>query len=320
MSWQKIGLVFCPDGSSDWARHSFMTPTPWMRDAGTIRLFGGMRDDNGISRIGWVDVDAADPTHVKAVSPTPVLDLGAPGMFDDNGLILGDVLEVSRDELRLYYVGFQLVEKAKFLAFTGVAISRDRGDTFVRFQPTPILDRCTDGTFIGALHSISKMAGGGYRAWISRGRGWQTLQGRQYPKYDCWTLTSTDGLHFDNAAAQQIITPNSDEYRIGRPRANQLADGTWELRATSDTLSKQYASYRFTSVDGVRFDRTEDVELPRGNSGSWDSDMTCYPAHIAAPDGTRYLFYNGNDMGRTGVGVARWDVDNGEIPVLSLRS
>ena len=50
---------------------------------------------------------STDPQVIKGVSQQPVLDLGAPGMFDDNGVILGDVIEVSEDELRLYYVGFQ---------------------------------------------------------------------------------------------------------------------------------------------------------------------------------------------------------------------
>lgn len=306
MSWEKLGLVYCPAGECDWAQHSFMTPSPWQKDAETIRLFGGMRDAEGISRIGWVDVDAADPRVVKSVSSHPVLDLGAPGMFDDNGVILGDVIEVAPDELRMYYVGFQLVAKAKFLAFTGVAISRDRGESFERFQHTPILDRCPEGQFIGALHSIARLADGSYRAWISRGRGWQEIDGRLFPQYDCWTLTSADGLSFDNREAVAIIAPNAKEYRIGRPRATALEDGTWELRATSDTLEKRYESFRFTSDDGVSFTRTTDEELPRGEPGAWDSEMTCYPAHHMTPDGVSYLFYNGNDMGRTGVGVARW--------------
>ncbi|NSY38667.1 hypothetical protein [Leisingera sp. ANG59] len=306
MTWKKEGPIFCPNGEQDWAQNSFMTPCPWQRDTGTIRVFGGMRDGSGISRIGWIDVDARDPKKVLEVSAAPVLDLGAPGMFDDNGVILGDVLEVSKDELRLYYVGFQLVEKAKFLAFTGVAVSRDRGDSFERLQPTPVIDRCPEGTFIGALHSIARLPDGSYRAWISRGRGWQEIDGRKFPQYDCWTLTSPDGLRFDNAEALPIIAPNASEYRIGRPRANQLPDGSWELRATSDTLSKQYESFRFTSPDGVNFTRTTDCELPRGQAGEWDSEMTCYPAHIETADGNRFLLYNGNDMGRTGLGLARW--------------
>lgn len=304
MGWVKKGLVFNPDGSQSWAKHSFMTPCPWQRDENTIRLYGGMRDEQGISRIGWVDVDASDPLQVKAVSEQPAIGLGEPGMFDDNGMILGDVLEVSETELRLYYVGFQLVEKAKFLAFSGVAVSRDRGNSFERVQQTPIIDRCPEGGFIGALHSIARLQDGSYRAWISRGYGWQDIGGRLFPQYDCWTLTSPDGLRFDNATAQRIIAPAENEYRIGRPRANQLPDGSWELRATSDTLSKQYASFRFSSPDGVSFTRTSDQELPRGTGGEWDAEMTCYLARIDTRQGRSYLFYNGNNMGESGVGVA----------------
>ncbi|MEP2717119.1 hypothetical protein [Pseudophaeobacter sp.] len=283
-----------------------MTPCPWQKDAETLRLFGGVRDAQGISRIGWVDVDAANPARVKASSEVPALDLGAAGMFDDNGVILGDVIETPERILRLYYVGFQLVEKAKFLAFTGVAESRDQGQSFERLQPTPIIDRCPEGPFIGALHSIAPLPEGGFRAWIARGQGWEDIEGRLFPRYDCWTLTSADGVTFDNASAQQIITPGPDEYRIGRPRATALADGTWELRATSDTRAKQYAHFRFTSADGVQFTRTEDEELPRGEAGEWDNEMTCYPAALTTTKGRRFLFYNGNDMGRSGVGYAEW--------------
>ena len=39
--------------------------------------------------------------------------------------------------------------------------------------------------------------------------------------------------------------------------------------------------------------------------------MTCYPAHIETTHGDRFLFYNGNDMGRTGVGAAQWIAESG---------
>ncbi len=191
MAWIKQGLIYSPQNgpanapanTPNWASHSFKAPCPWQRDADTIRLFGGMRDDSGISRIGWVDTSAQD---------------------------LRQVLGVSR---------------------------------------TPILDRCPQGPFIGALHSIAALPEGGYRAWISRGFGWQKINDILYPAYDCWTLTSADGLHFDNATAQRIIAPGPSE---------------------------------------------------------WDSEMTRYPAHLRTQSGDQFLFYNGNGMGQTGVGLARW--------------
>ncbi|WP_293575534.1 hypothetical protein [Phaeobacter sp.] len=304
MAWEKLGRAFCPDGQSSWARHSFMTPVPVDRGDGVLRIYGGMRDDEGISRIGWIDVAAEDPLRVLAVSPDPVLDLGAPGMFDDNGVILGDVIRTGPTQLRMYYVGFQLVQKAKFLAYTGLAVSDDNGGSFTRLQQTPVLDRAPQALFINALHSIQKIDDG-YRAWISCGQSWQQIGDRVFPQYNCWTLTSPDGIRFDMATATPTLDCEGDEYRIGRPRANQLPDGTYEMRVTSDTLSKRYACFRAVSKDGVLWDRTDDDELPRGEPGDWDGEMTCYPARIDLSDGSSLLFYNGNNMGETGVGVAR---------------
>lgn len=306
MPWEKLGHVFCPDGSLAWASHSFMTPVPLQLEADRIRVWGGMRDAAGVSRIGWIDVAAGDPTRVLARCETPALDLGAPGQFDDNGVILGDVIRLPDGRLRMYHVGFQLVQKAKFLAFTGVSESGDGGTSFQRVQSTPVLDRAPHAPFIHALHSIEAMDGGGYRAWVSCGQRWQEIEGAVYPQYNCWTLTSADGIWWDSRTAVKILDVSGQEYRIGRPRANRLPSGGYELRVTSDTLDKHYATRRLTSDDGVHFVADAQVELPRGGAGDWDGEMTCYPARLDSWAGDSFLFYNGNGMGRTGLGVARW--------------
>lgn len=305
MPWEKLGLAYCPDGQSPWARHGFMTPVPIQIDAERIRVFGGMRDDAGVSRIGWIDVKTTDPTCVLDVSADPALDIGEPGMFDDNGVILGDVIRTADGNLRMYYVGFQLVEKVKFLAFTGCAVSSDGGTCFERVQNTPVLDRAPHAPFINALHSVERTPSG-YRAWVSCGQRWQMIDGLTYPQYNCWTLTSQDGLFWDNRTAVKILDVSGDEYRVGRPRVNRTAAGGYELRVTSDTLSKQYATRRLVAQDGLTFTSDPVPELPRGPTGAWDGEMTCYPARLDTESGDSLLFYNGNGMGRSGVGVARW--------------
>ena len=66
------------------------------------------------------------------------------------------------------------------------------------------------------------------------------------------------------------------------------------------------------SDDGVTWRRADaDAGLEPSDSG-WDSEMVEYPA-VLDHDGARYLLYNGNDYGRTGVGyaVANAQVDAG---------
>ncbi|WP_413711026.1 hypothetical protein [Rhizobium sp. Rhizsp82] len=308
MSWEKLGQVYCPDGRQGWDLHSFMTPVPLQISDKVIRVYGGVRDQNGISRIAWIDVDRTNPMRVLQVASKPVLDVGKPGMFDDNGVILGDLVWASPQELRMYYVGFQLVQKVKFLAFTGLAISLDRGETFNRVKSTPVIDRALQAPFIAALHSIERQDSG-YRAWISCGQRWQNIDGTDYPQYNCWAVDSADGIAFDMQRAVKILDVAENEYRIGRPRVNRTKAG-YELRVTSDTLDKEYACFLALSHDGIRFDRTMISELPVGTKGAWDDEMTCYPARIDTPQGESYLFYNGNGMGRTGLGVARWIESN----------
>ena len=96
---------------SSWAKHSFMTPDRIWLDNNIIRIFGGLRDDDGVSRIGYLDVDSKPKAYI-GISKEPVLG-GEHGNFDDNGVILGDVLEVG-SKLYMYYVGFQLARKVKF--------------------------------------------------------------------------------------------------------------------------------------------------------------------------------------------------------------
>ena len=122
MPWEKKGLIYNAPHDGGWRDNSALTPTPIQLNSSTIRVLCSFRDPQGIGRIGFVDVDSSNPSIIKSISPAPIIDIGEPGSFDDNGVILGDIIRF-QNSYYLYYVGFQLVEKVKFLAFTGLAIS-----------------------------------------------------------------------------------------------------------------------------------------------------------------------------------------------------
>lgn len=302
MHWIKQGFIYGPDGSLPWARHTALTPTPLLRDEETIRVYAGFRDDAGVSRIGYVDLDAANPRRVKQVSREPVLDIGRNGAFDDNGVILGDLIRVG-DDIRMYYVGFQLVGKAKFLAFTGLAVSRDNGDTFERHSEAPILDRCDNGLYIRAIHSIMR-DGDIFRAWYASGNGWETINGVSYPRYHIRSLESSDGIAFTGDGPLCIDVAGS-EYRIGRPRVFKDRD-RYIMHYTRGTLQGDYLAGQAESFDGIHWER-RDGQLGIGLSPTgWDSRHLCYPAVLRCA-GRTYMFYNGNDMGKDGFGYAVLD-------------
>lgn len=299
MKWEKKGLIYCPDGTYSWAKHSALTPTPVLLENGVIRVYAGFRDDAGVSRISFVDVDANNPSKVVTISKTPVLDVGEPGAFDDNGVILGDLVKFGK-ELRMYYVGFQLVQKAKFLAFTGLAISKDGGESFERVSKAPILDRSDEGLYIRAVHSALFDAGV-WKTWYAVGDKWAFIDGKPYPSYHIRYLESTDGVHFPSTG-KICILPQGNEYRIGRPRVYKNANG-YQMLFTKGTLTGEYISGIAESINGIDWIRKDEAIGIGVSKDGWDSKMFAYPSIISYKDKT-YMFYNGNDMGKTGFGYA----------------
>lgn len=300
MKWIKKGLIYNVNGEYKWANNSVMTPTPIRLNEEIIRVYGGFRDSGGISRIGFIDVDSNNPNSVIKVSKKPVITLGVKGTFDDNGMILGDI--VKRDnEIWMYYVGFQLINNIKFSAMTGLAISVDNGNSFERFSQAPLLDRTDNALFIRAVHSVL-FDEGIWKIWYSVGSSWMSLNGNYYPEYHIRYTESMDGKSFVDNIGKSCLTPQGREYRIGRPRVYKLED-KYLMLFTSDDTDKNYKVGSAISSNGIKWARTMNYfNLQKSNSG-WDSEMICYPTIVEGMKET-YLFYSGNNMGQTGVGYA----------------
>jgi hypothetical protein len=95
---------------------------------------------------------------------------------------------------------------------------------------------------------------------------------------------------------------SEDEFGFGRPFV--LKDGTrYRLWYSIRTFSKGYRLGYAESDDGRRWERRDgDVGIDVSPSG-WDSDMIAYACIQPTAHGT-YMFYNGNNYGQTGFGVA----------------
>ncbi|MCM1179010.1 MAG: hypothetical protein NC347_02045 [Clostridium sp.] len=295
-------LIYCPDGKYDWEMNTFMTPHVMLIHPGVIRIWGGVRDKEGISRIKYIDVDENNPTEVLHVSEKPCLDIGKAGCFDDNGVILGDIILADKNKLYMYYVGFQHVQKVKFFAFSGLAISTDGGKHFERYMQTPVLDRTDKARFGRCIHTVLYDEGI-FKCYYAIINNWKVINNIPYPVYNIWYTESEDGIHFSKDDSVLCIDTEDEEYRIGRPKVYRTEEG-YEMYYTRDLVTKEYLAGYATSVDGVHWTR-QDEKLPLVKSGElWDSEMACYPVKLTTTQNT-YLFYNGNGMGRTGVGYMK---------------
>ncbi|MDR3501944.1 MAG: hypothetical protein P4L79_05110 [Legionella sp.] len=300
LKWNKLGLVFRQQGECSWRENSALTPTPILLDDETIRVYAGFRDNQGVSRIGYVDVDAHEPTQVKAISKQPVLDVGRAGCFDDNGIILGDIIR-HNNTLRMYYVGFQLVKQVKFLAFTGIAESEDNGETFVRLMETPVLDRTHGATTIRAIHSAI-YEDGQWKIWYAAGDDWQLIDNKPYPKYNIWYTESEDGISISKPGVL-CVDVQGEEYRIGRPSVYKKNDQYYMFYTKGSISGKDYFPGLALSHDGINWSRKDHDFGMTLSADDFDSIHLCYPRLVQTRDKT-YCFYNGNNMGVEGFGVA----------------
>ena len=303
MRWEKKGLIYCPKEENEWINNSVLTPQPFLLNANVIRIYASFRDSKGIGRIGYIDVDSKNPKKILKISPKPVLDIGQDGCFDDNGLILGDVLRVCQggeEKIYMYYVAFQIPQKAKFLAFSGLAVSMDNGESFQRIQANPVLDRSKEGIFGRCIHSVL-YENGVFRVWYSVIHKWTFINGIAYPTYFIKYIESKDGIRF-GSEGKTCVQCEGSEYRIGRPKVYKNKGG-YAMYYTSDTLSKEYKAGYAWSENGIVWERRDNECDLKASANGFDSQMACYPALLKVGD-TTYMFYGGNGMGASGFGYA----------------
>jgi predicted GH43/DUF377 family glycosyl hydrolase len=295
LHYEKKGLIWKPDGEAWWSRSYATIPTPILA-GDVIRIYFASLDESKFGRIGFIDVDAANPSRVLYVHPKPVLDLGELGAFDDSGVNASCVLRVD-GEYRLYYIGWQRCERVPYMLFTGLAVSDD-GRTFRRARRTPVLDRTSDEPFSRSAPFVMR-DGETWRMWYWSCERWSADHGVVHYNTIIRHATSDDGVSWSSGTP--CLSPQGDEYAVGRPWVVREGSG-YRMWFSARSFTKQYVIGCAESPDGLRWTRTGDDVIERSPSG-WDSEMVCYPALVKYRD-RRYLLYNGNRHGASGFGYA----------------
>jgi len=281
-----------------------MVPTPVLLDEDVIRVFVTFLDGNGIGRPGYVDVAAEDPTRVLAVSSEPLLDIGEPGTFDENGVLTCSVVRVGPGCWHMYYVGFELGTKIRYRLLSGLAISRDDGRTFQRVSRVPVLER-SDAELYFRGGPWCMTGDHGFRMWYVAGSAWIDLGGKAAPTYELRYVESPDGIRWPAEGEVHLPMTRPDEHGFGRPAVIAKPGGGY--RMFYSVRRKSFGAYRLgyaESADGRSWTRLdEQLNLGVGPDG-FDSDAIMYATPLQVGP-TLYVFYNGNDFGRNGFAVAR---------------
>ncbi len=293
MVWEKIRFI--PHKKMSWTTNTLLQPCPILINENTIRVFCGMRDDKGISRVGFVDLSAKNPNDVIGYSIHPSLDIGKAGMFDDNGVVPCHVMK-HENKLYLYYAGYFLGRNVRFIAFTGLAISEDDGLSFKRHKETPIFDRAPEGPLFRAIHCILPISENKWQVWYGAGNSFSQGKDKTLPNYNIRTLVTNSLIDFPDNGTEIIDTKN-DEYRVGRPNVI-IKDSKYYMFFGAGSETIPYQLELATSEDAKNWKRLENG-VKFANNTDWDNEMKAYPSIININNKT-YLFYNGNNYGYAG--------------------
>jgi hypothetical protein len=302
--WHRLGKIMDPPHLGAWATSHAMVPFLGPgREGAPLELFFSSRDGDGRSHTGRAYLRLDSAVAEVAVAPEPILSPGPLGGFDDSGA-MGSCLVSDGDRLYLYYIGWSLGVTVPFATYIGLAVSEDGGASFQRATAGPVIGRGSAEPFLATSPWVL-LDEGRWRMWYASGKCWQkTPQGPKH-YYRIAYAESTDGVVWEPTGRVCIDFADDSEYAIARPCVVRDDDGyhMW--------FSCRGSAYRIgyaRSDDGLTWARDDRCAGLESSGVGWESQSVEY-GFIFDHDERRWILFNGNDYGATGIGLARWDAD-----------
>jgi hypothetical protein len=304
-AWLRLGrLDLDTSRAMGWAVSHAALPVPEAAGDGRWNVYLSLRDAEGRARIGRTELTLDPVPALAPLDADPVLDLGERGAFDDSGVV-GSCLEQVGERRYLFFTGWSRGVTVPFYLATGLAVS-ESGGPFRRVSRAPVLQRVDAEPFLTASPAVLR-DGGRWRMWYVSGTEWRTAADAPEPCYNIRHTESSNGIDWTRPGVL-AIDYGPGEHAFGRPWVLR-EDGAYRMwfSVRGDRYRIGYAE----SLDGIDWTRADAVAglLPSGEG--WDGEMVEYPA-LLHHRGRRYMLYNGNDYGRTGLGLAQWSANDSQ--------
>ena len=309
MKWDKKGFVFKPSGSLEWSRsHAQVPVADYVESENIIKVYFSTRNIIGQSLPGYVVLDADNPKKILDIAQEPLMALGDLGTFDDCGVMPSWIVNRGVNEKWMYYIGWNIRNTIAYHNSVGLAISKDGGETFVRYSQGPLWDRNhIEPHYSGTSCVIFDQ--GIWKNWYLSCTEWRIIDGRSEPRYHIKYAESNNGIDWIRKGIIAIDYNNSEEAGIVKASVIKVEGGYkmwYSYRSFENYRSNKNSSYRIGfaySTDGIEWQRLDNESgIARSRKG-WDSLMIEYP-HVIKVKGQYLMFYNGNDFGKSGFGYA----------------
>lgn len=307
-AWRSLGRIYDPtqgEGNpslKDFSHAAY--PVPWNHQGG-LRLFYSRRDANNRSHIFYSDwvIEAGehDPVQLSllAHNPRPVFSPGDRGAFDDCGVNPG-CLVLWNGRLFLFYLGWTLTQRAPWSNWIGLAAWNDQQQVFERLSRAPILGRHDLDPF-SLSYPMVLADNEGFTMYYGSHKAWGREGLEMIHQLRCAQSTDLQNWRRDERPLLPFAT--EDEYALSRPWV--VKDPNKYVMWFSYQRRCQQGLYRIgqaQSTDGYSWARVDCQPNFSEFQSHWSNEMQGYASVIDVGD-RRFLFYNGNGYGKTGIGA-----------------
>ena len=302
MKWRKVGNIFTPNGDKDWAQSHASVPIADHVSGNIFRIYYTSRDIRNRSHVGWFEIDIEKPNIILAEANEPILAPGKIGAFDMDGVMASSLVR-HNTEKRLYYIGWNKSISVPFHNSIGLAVQAEPNGIFERYSDGPILDRNPSDPYFVASHDVA-VDTECWHIWYLSGLNW--LPGEPPTStYNLRYAKSLDGINWlcDGTVAIDFLHPN--EIAIACPSVVKDED-FWRMWFCFRGSNFNYRIGYAESRDAMNWKRRDEEAGITASESGWDSKMICYP-HIFDHGDQRFMLYNGNGYGQTGIGLAILD-------------
>lgn len=296
MKWEKIGRIFEINSNQEWMHSHAALPTIEKLVDDIFRVYFSPRDIHNRSHVAYFDININNPFNILNISCNPVLRPGEIGLFDDAGVLPNSII-IHEDKKIMYYTGWHLGVTIPFQTYCGIAVWNNKTQKFQRNGRVPIMDRTEDDPLSIGVCDV-KLDGTKFKMWYESREKYNQDRDIFVIKY----AESDDGIRWERKNVVCIAPMCSNESMMARPSVI-IENGIYNMWYSYKINNKYKIGYA-ESNDGLEWSRMdEDVGITTSTHG-WDSEEIEYPC-VFDHNGDRYMLYNGNNYGKTGIGLAK---------------
>lgn len=313
--WKKLGKVFSPKewsgDSRPWLMEFAQAPATLIFDD-FVRVYFSCRpsrDGSGqyVSHTAYVDLDRADLTKIRSVSERPILPLGNLGTFDEFGIYPVSVIR-NGGKVRAYYGGWTRCESTPYTVAIGIAESDDGGKTFTRLGPGPLLAQTPYEPFVLSGPKVRRFDDE-WLLWYVAGVRWAAHGERAESIYKIRQARSVDGLRWERNGENLLESRLEGDECQASPDVIQSGGRyhmffCYKYGVDFRNSERGYRIGYASSEDLENWNRDDSLAGISVSDSGWDSESIAYP-HVFELDGSFYMLYLGNEVGREGFGLAK---------------